>query len=124
MLSDSGIPLLALKVDGGMTSNNLLMQGIANVLDVPVERPMVSETVSLGAAYAAGLAVGYWPEFRGLTGCRKTRFGRGRGRLFGGGWPGQVLGCQPSAVSAVCRERASRSLVSCRSRRWLSNQGW
>jgi len=66
MFSDSGIALRALKVDGGMTSNNLLMQGIADVLDVPVERPMVSETVSLGAAYAAGLAVGYWPEFPGL----------------------------------------------------------
>jgi glycerol kinase len=66
MFSDSGIALRALKVDGGMTSNNLLMQGIADVLDVPVERPMVSETVSLGAAYAAGLAVGHWPEFRGL----------------------------------------------------------
>ena len=45
-----------------MTANNLLMQFVADVLDVPVERPMVAETVSLGAAYAAGLAVGYWPD--------------------------------------------------------------
>ncbi|QBI20527.1 glycerol kinase [Egibacter rhizosphaerae] len=62
MDADSGIALKALKVDGGMTANNLLMQFLADVLDVPVERPMMSETVSLGAAYAAGLAVGYWPE--------------------------------------------------------------
>ena len=45
-----------------MTANNLLMQILADVLDVPVVRPMVAETVSLGAAYAAGLAVGYWPD--------------------------------------------------------------
>jgi glycerol kinase len=66
MNADSGIALKSLKVDGGMTANNLLMQFIADVLDVPVERPMVSETVSLGAAYAAGLAVGYWSELNGL----------------------------------------------------------
>ncbi|WP_033220039.1 glycerol kinase GlpK [Kitasatospora phosalacinea] len=60
MQKDSGVTLTALKVDGGMTSNNLLMQGIADVLDVPVERPYVAETTALGAAYAAGLAVGFW----------------------------------------------------------------
>ena len=49
-----------------MTADNLLMQFIADVLDVPVVRPMVAETVSLGAAYAAGLAVGYWPDLEGL----------------------------------------------------------
>jgi len=59
-------PLRELKVDGGMTSDNLLMQTIADVLDVPVVRPMVAETVSLGAAYAAGLTVGYWPDLAGL----------------------------------------------------------
>ena len=63
---DAGLPLTSLKVDGGMTADHLLMQMIADVLDVPVERPMVSETVSLGAAYAAGLAVGYWPDLEGL----------------------------------------------------------
>jgi glycerol kinase len=62
MNADSGLALKALKVDGGMTADNLLMQFIADVLDVPVVRPMVAETVSLGAAYAAGLAVGYWPD--------------------------------------------------------------
>jgi len=66
MNADSGLALRALNVDGGMTSNNLLMQFIADVLDVPVVRPMVAETVSLGAAYAAGLAVGYWPDLDGL----------------------------------------------------------
>jgi len=63
---DSGIPLKTLRVDGGMTSNNLLMQMVADALDAPVVRPMVSETVSLGAAYLAGLAVGYWPDLKGL----------------------------------------------------------
>ncbi|MEU8175427.1 glycerol kinase GlpK [Microbispora hainanensis] len=66
MNADAGIALTTLKVDGGMTADNLLMQFIADVLDVPVVRPMVAETVSLGAAYAAGLAVGYWPDLEGL----------------------------------------------------------
>ncbi|MET7460824.1 glycerol kinase GlpK [Nonomuraea sp. NPDC005501] len=66
MNADSGLDLRVLKVDGGMTADNLLMQYIADVLDVPVVRPMVAETVSLGAAYAAGLAVGYWPDLEGL----------------------------------------------------------
>jgi glycerol kinase len=66
MNADSGLALKELKVDGGMTANNLLMQFIADVLDVPVVRPMVAETVSLGAAYAAGLAVGYWPDLEVL----------------------------------------------------------
>jgi glycerol kinase len=62
MTKDSGVELAALKVDGGMTSNNLLMQTLADVLDAPVVRPMVAETTCLGAAYAAGLAVGFWPD--------------------------------------------------------------
>ncbi|MDH6136511.1 glycerol kinase [Kitasatospora sp. MAA4] len=62
MEKDSGVQLTALKVDGGMTSNNLLMQNIADVLNAPVERPYVAETTALGAAYAAGLAVGFWPD--------------------------------------------------------------
>ncbi|MDT0305948.1 glycerol kinase GlpK [Streptomyces sp. DSM 44917] len=60
MKKDSGVELTALKVDGGMTSNNLLMQNISDFLGAPVVRPMVSETTCLGAAYAAGLAVGFW----------------------------------------------------------------
>ena len=66
MDADSGLRLASLRVDGGMTSNNLLMQTVADVLDAPVVRPMVSETVSLGAAYAAGLAVGFWPDLDAL----------------------------------------------------------
>jgi glycerol kinase len=66
MNSDAGVELSALKVDGGMTANNLLMQFLADVLDVPVVRPIVAETVSLGAAYAAGLAVGFWPDVDSL----------------------------------------------------------
>ena len=66
MIADSGTPLTALKVDGGMTANGLLMQTLADVLDAPVVLPEVSETTCLGAAYAAGLAVGYWPDVEGL----------------------------------------------------------
>jgi len=62
MTADSGVQLSTLRVDGGMTANNLLMQFLADVLDVSVVRPNVAETVSLGAAYAAGLAVGFWPD--------------------------------------------------------------
>jgi glycerol kinase len=62
MNRDAGMGLSMLRVDGGMTANNLLMQFLADVLDVPVVRPIVAETVSLGAAYAAGLAVGFWPD--------------------------------------------------------------
>ena len=60
MNADSGVALKALKVDGGMVQNNLLMQFQADVLDVPVIRPKVAETTALGAAYAAGYAVGFW----------------------------------------------------------------
>jgi glycerol kinase len=60
MNADSGVELTSLKVDGGMVVNELLMQFQADVLDVPVVRPVVAETTALGAAYAAGLAVGFW----------------------------------------------------------------
>jgi glycerol kinase len=60
MNADSGVDLTTLKVDGGMVANELLMQTQADVLGVPVVRPTVAETTSLGAAYAAGLAVGFW----------------------------------------------------------------
>jgi len=66
MNADYGHGLSALRVDGGMTPNNLLMQFLADVLDVPVMRPIVAETVSLGAAYTAGLAVGFWQDTEGL----------------------------------------------------------
>ncbi|MEO6944641.1 MAG: glycerol kinase GlpK [Lacisediminihabitans sp.] len=66
MLADTGIEMTELKVDGGMTSNVLLMQTLADALDVAVVVPKVAETTSLGAAYAAGLAVGFWPDLASL----------------------------------------------------------
>ncbi|HEY8828046.1 MAG TPA: glycerol kinase GlpK [Jatrophihabitantaceae bacterium] len=60
MLTHQGVALRELKVDGGMVGNELLMQFQADILDVPVVRPVVTETTALGAAYAAGLAVGFW----------------------------------------------------------------
>ena len=60
MEADSGIKLRALKVDGGASSNNFLMQFQSDIIDAPVKRPMCVETTALGAAYLAGLAVGYW----------------------------------------------------------------
>lgn len=75
MRADSGVDLTALKVDGGMVRNDLLMQFQADVLNVPVLRPKVSETTALGAAYAAGLAAGFWrntDELRGHWDLDKT----------------------------------------------------
>jgi glycerol kinase len=66
MNKDSGVNLTALKVDGGMVYNELLMQFQADILGVPVIRPTVAETTALGAAYAAGLAVGFWKEVEDL----------------------------------------------------------
>ncbi len=69
MVSDSGVHLSELRVDGGMTANTLLMQFQADILGVHVIRPRVAETTALGAAYGAGLAVGFWSgldEIRGL----------------------------------------------------------
>ncbi|MFC4557490.1 glycerol kinase GlpK [Virgibacillus kekensis] len=60
MMEDSGIDLKTLRVDGGAVKNNFLMQFQSDMLDVPVERPVVNETTALGAAYLAGLAVGFW----------------------------------------------------------------
>ncbi|NMA72150.1 MAG: glycerol kinase GlpK [Firmicutes bacterium] len=66
MRKDSGVELARLKVDGGMVVNELLMQFQADVAGIPVIRPKVAETTSLGAAYAAGLAVGYWENLEEL----------------------------------------------------------
>ncbi|MBI5294428.1 MAG: glycerol kinase GlpK [Chloroflexi bacterium] len=74
METDSGVTLTALKVDGGMVFNELLMQFQADLLDVPVIRPKVAETTALGAAYAAGLAVGFWKDFDEL----RANWGRDR----------------------------------------------
>jgi glycerol kinase len=67
MNADSGVPLTELKVDGGMVANDLLMQFQADLLGVDVVRPVVAETTALGAAYAAGLAVGFWSGTDELT---------------------------------------------------------
>jgi glycerol kinase len=67
MNQDSGIALSALRVDGGASNNDLLMQIQADVLGVPVQRPAVTETTALGAAYLAGLAVGFWPDTDALA---------------------------------------------------------
>jgi len=66
MAAESGVDLAVLKVDGGMTASELLMSFQSDVLDVPVVRPTVAETTSLGAAYAAGLTVGFWPDLDAL----------------------------------------------------------
>ena len=70
MKADSGIELSALKVDGGASANNFLMQTQADMITVPVERPKCVETTAMGAAYLAGLAVGYWDSMDEI---RKTR---------------------------------------------------
>ena len=62
MAKDSGVDLDVLKVDGGVTANKLCMQMQADILGVPVSKPVVAETTALGAAYAAGLAVGFWKD--------------------------------------------------------------
>ncbi|BDZ47318.1 glycerol kinase GlpK [Naasia aerilata] len=66
--ADSGVDLTELKVDGGMIANNTLMQFQADILGVPVVRPVVAETTALGAAYAAGLATGFWKDLDDLRG--------------------------------------------------------
>jgi glycerol kinase len=66
--ADSGVDLTELKVDGGMVANDALMQFQADILNVPVVRPVVAETTALGAAYAAGLAVGFWESLDDLRG--------------------------------------------------------
>jgi glycerol kinase len=60
MEEESGLPLKSLSVDGGAVANNLLMQFQSDLLGVPVERPVVNESTALGAAFLAGLAVGFW----------------------------------------------------------------
>jgi glycerol kinase len=74
MEKDSGVTLTSLKVDGGMVFNELLMQFQSDILNVPVVRPKVAETTALGAAYAAGLAVGFWKDFDEL----RANWGRDR----------------------------------------------
>jgi len=72
MVADSGIDLEELRVDGGAVVNNFLMQFQADILGVKVERPVVSETTALGAAFLAGLAVGYWKSLEELEAVRQV----------------------------------------------------
>ena len=67
MQADSGLPLAQLRVDGGASANNLLMQIQADVLGIQVVRPKNAEATALGAAYLAGLAVGYWPDAEAIA---------------------------------------------------------
>jgi glycerol kinase len=67
MTADSGVELAQLRVDGGMTANDTLMQFQSDLLDVDVVRPVVTETTALGAAYGAGLATGLWPDLDAIS---------------------------------------------------------
>ena len=62
MRADAGIPVSTLKADGGASANSYLMQTQADIIAAPVNRPRCVETTAMGAAYLAGLAVGYWPD--------------------------------------------------------------
>ena len=68
---DSGTPINCLKVDGGACNNNFLMQFQADVLGIPVERPAILDVTAQGAAFGAGLASGFWEDYRALTAGRK-----------------------------------------------------
>jgi glycerol kinase len=68
MAKETGTKLTTLRVDGGITLNSLCMQMQADILQVEISRPEINETTSLGAAYAAGLAVGVWKNFEELKG--------------------------------------------------------
>jgi glycerol kinase len=70
--AQSGTEILELRVDGGASQNNLLLQTQANLLQIPVVRPQITETTALGAAYLAGLAVGFWQDQNELTQFWKT----------------------------------------------------
>jgi glycerol kinase len=104
MAADSGIALKELRVDGGAATNNALMQFQADLLGVPVVRPAVTETTALGAAYLAGLAVGYWPSVDAITG--QWRVDR------------RFEPQMPPSVAAGLRERWSAALE--RSKSWES----
>ena len=67
MEADAGVRLKELRVDGGASANNLLMQFQSDLLNVPVVRPRITETTALGAAYLAGLAVGYWKSQKDIA---------------------------------------------------------
>ncbi len=100
MEKDSGVRLRALKVDGGMVRNELLMQFQADILDVPVIRPKVAETTALGAAYAAGLAVGFWKDFDEL----RSHWGEDRE------WTPRMAAAERDRLYAGWKKAVSRTL--------------
>ncbi len=67
MVADSGVPMKEMRVDGGITSNSLCMQMQADIMGIDITRPLITETTALGAAYAAGLAIGFWRSTDELT---------------------------------------------------------
>jgi glycerol kinase len=99
MKKDSGVRLTSLKVDGGMVFNELLMQFQADILDVPVIRPKVAETTALGAAYAAGLAVGFWKDFDEL----RANWGRDKE------WRPQMSAAQRAKCYAAWKKAVTRT---------------
>jgi glycerol kinase len=100
MEKDSGVDLDVLKVDGGITSNSLCMQLQADILGVEVSRPLVAETTALGAAYAAGLAVGFWTDTEELR--RNWQEGRR--------WRPRLTGEQREAGYAGWQKAVERTL--------------
>jgi glycerol kinase len=100
MVTDSGVDLSELRVDGGMTANDTLMQFQADLLGVDVVRPVVSETTALGAAYGAGLAVGIWS---GLDEVRSMWSEDAR-------WSPQMDDAERSELQLRWREAIERSL--------------
>lgn len=72
MKSDSGVTLTSLKVDGGASKNELLMQFQSDLLNVPLQRPVVNETTALGSAYAAGLGIGFYKDLDEIKGSWKA----------------------------------------------------
>src|SRR4029450_10691593 len=108
MNADSGVELTSLKVDGGMVHNETLMQFQADVLGVPVIRPKVAETTSLGAAYAAGLAVGFWKEVEDL----RANWGKDKE------WQPQMDAAQRDKEYGLWKKAVTRTFdwVECRSR--------
>jgi glycerol kinase len=100
MHADSGVELTRLKVDGGMVVNELLMQFQADIVGVPVVRPVVAETTALGAAYAAGLAVGFW---KGLDDLQRN-WGLGKA------WEPNMPVDQRAALLAAWKKAVERTL--------------
>ncbi len=100
MERDSRIPIRTLRVDGGMVVNDLLMQFQSDILDVPVVRPRGIETTALGAAYAAGLAVGYWKGTDDLV----------RNWAVGRTWQPAMEKGRRAALTSQWKKAVSRSL--------------